>query len=45
MPKAMERSLLKTAEKRGYSKERTARYVFGAMQNRGLLKKKQPRVS
>lgn len=41
MPKAMERSLLKTAEKRGYSKERTARYVYGTMQNRGLLKPKK----
>ena len=31
MPLALERKLKSTAHKRGYSKERTGRYVYGTM--------------
>lgn len=37
MPKAMEQSLRKTAEQRGYGKERTNAYVYGTMRNAGWL--------
>jgi len=34
MPKAAERAMKATARRRGYSKERTGRYVYGGMRNR-----------
>lgn len=33
MPKSLERKLRRTAKARGYSKERTDRYVYGALAN------------
>ena len=32
MPKVLHRKLKKTARKRGYGKERAARYIYGTMQ-------------
>jgi|GraSoiStandDraft_9_1057307.scaffolds.fasta_scaffold306960_2 hypothetical protein len=33
MPKSIERKLRRTAKRRGYSRERADRYVFGTMAN------------
>jgi len=41
MPKAMERALKRTARKRGYGKERTARYVYGTLQKYKARKKRK----
>ena len=35
MPKKMEASLKRTAKKRGYGKERTGAYVYGALRKTG----------
>ena len=35
MPKKMEASLKRTASKRGYGKERTGAYVYGALRKTG----------
>lgn len=35
MPKAMERKLKATAQKRGYGEKRTGAYVFGTMRKAG----------
>lgn len=34
MPKKMEKSLKKTAKKRGYGKKRTGEYVYGTMRKK-----------
>jgi hypothetical protein len=41
MPKAMHRALAKTAKKRGYSKERSDRYVYGTMAKKKAASKKR----
>lgn len=43
MPKALERKLKKQAKKKGFSKERTNRYVYGAMRELGWKPKKEKR--
>ena len=35
MPKKLEEKLKRTAKKRGYGKERTGAYVYGALRNTG----------
>ena len=37
MPEQTERELLKTARKRGYSKERTNAYVYGGLRKTGWV--------
>jgi len=37
MPEAMERKLKATAKKRGYSKERTDKFVYGSMRKTGWV--------
>lgn len=37
MPKEMERKLKAQAKKKGFSKERTARYVYGTMRKTGWV--------
>ena len=39
MPKAMEQALKKQAAKKGLKGEAADRYVYGAMQNQGMLER------
>ena len=40
MPKALKRKLKREAEEKGYSEERTNRYVYGTLANRKKRRKK-----
>jgi hypothetical protein len=41
MPKALEAKLRKTAKRRGYSKARTNKYVYGTMRKLGWRPKRR----
>ena len=41
MPKAMEQALMREANKKGLSKERTGAYVYGTMRKAGWKPKKR----
>ena len=41
MPKAMEKALMKTAKRRGYSKKQTGTFVYGTMKEKGWKPSKQ----
>lgn len=43
MPKKLERKLFRTAQARGYGKERTDRYVYGTLHNIKRRKKRKRR--
>lgn len=43
MPKSLERRLRRTARARGYSRERTDRYVYGTMANISRRRKESRR--
>lgn len=44
MPEEMERKLKAQAKKKGFSKERTARYVYGTMRKTGWVPSTQSKA-